>query len=112
MPVLSALATVAYSSFLPASQQPLEANGVTAHKANLRHDLIEFHKNLVEIESISGNEKAVGSWLASSLEAQGYSVEKQYLSKEPERFNLLAWPGSKRDARVLLSSHIDVVSTT
>ncbi|EME82928.1 uncharacterized protein MYCFIDRAFT_188143 [Pseudocercospora fijiensis CIRAD86] len=75
----------------------------------LAHDLISFHRDLVEIESISGNEKPVGDWLAKSLQAQGYNVEKQYLSRQPERFNVLAWPGDVRDAKVMLTSHIDTV---
>lgn len=79
---------------------------------SLTHDLIGFHKNLVDIESISGNEKAVGDWLTASLVDQGYHVEKQYLSKAPERFNVYAWPGHNRDAPVVLSSHIDTVSAS
>jgi acetylornithine deacetylase len=93
-------------------QRPLNAidRSVSANKLSLTHDLISFHKGLVEIESISGNEQAVGEWLAASLQSQGYTVQKQYLSKDPVRFNVLAWPGSQRDVKVLLSSHIDTVS--
>lgn len=80
------------------------------NKHHLTHDLVNFHKNLTQIESISGNEKEVGDWLAASLKSQGYNVEKQYVSKDPERFNVLAWPGKTRDAQVLLTSHIDTVS--
>lgn len=102
-----------FASHLPAIQEPLlsaaAAAGNGKNKLSLTSDLIAFHKNLTQIESISGNEKEVGNWLAHSLESQGYSVEKQYISKDPERFNVLAWPGSKRDAKVLLSSHIDTV---
>ena len=75
----------------------------------LTDDLIGFHKKLVEIESISGNEKAIGDWLSDALVSQGYHTEKQYLSKDPERFNVYAWPGHNRDAPVVLSSHIDTV---
>ncbi|KAM3414586.1 putative carboxypeptidase [Cercospora zeina] len=72
-------------------------------------DLVDFHKALVEIESISGNEKAVGEWLCESLVNQGYHAERQYVSKDPERFNIFAWPGHNRDPPVILSSHIDTV---
>jgi acetylornithine deacetylase len=82
----------------------------TADKLNLTHDLVAFHKGLVEIESITGNEQAVGEWLADSLQSQGYTVHKQYLSKDPVRFNVLAWPGSEKNAKVLVTSHIDTVS--
>ena len=98
------LAGVAAASLI---QEPLQA-----HKSYpiLTSDLIAFHKNLTQIESITGNEAAVGEWLVSSLKSQGYSVEKQYVEKHPARFNILAWP-SKRDAKVLLSAHIDTVRT-
>ncbi|KAI7689032.1 Zn-dependent exopeptidase [Hortaea werneckii] len=87
-------------------QEPLSTSA--AH-LSLTHDLISFHQNLTQIESITGNEKQVGEWLVSSLESQGYNVEKQQVSADPERFNVLAWPGKQRDAKVLLSSHIDTV---
>lgn len=96
-----------FASHLPALQEPLVSTG--KNKLSLTSDLIAFHKNLTQIESISGNEKEVGDWLADSLKSQGYNIEKQYLSKDPERFNVLAWPGKNRDAKVLLSSHIDTV---
>ncbi|KAJ8604674.1 hypothetical protein MRB53_041706 [Persea americana] len=79
------------------------------HDLHLTHDLFALHKNLTNIESISGNEQAVGEWLSASLESQGYHVEKQILAKDPLRFNVLAWPGKNRDARLILSSHIDTV---
>lgn len=76
----------------------------------LDHDLIAFHKNLTEIESITYNEGAVGKWLAESLESQGYNVEKQYVDRENDRFNVFAYPGTSGDTKVLVSSHIDTVS--
>lgn len=89
-----------------------------------KKSLLSFHKQLVNIESISGNEHAVGEFLESHLKAHNYTVEKQYvdplpiniLESEPEiskgqkqRFNLLAYPGESRQSRLLLSSHLDTV---
>lgn len=71
------------------AQQPLNLD-ITSKKLNLTHDLIGLHQALVQIESISGNEKEVGEWLASSLESQGYHVEKQVVEKDPLRFNVCA----------------------
>lgn len=88
-------------------QEPLQPE---KKHLSLTHDLIGFHKNLTQIESITGNEEGVGEWLVSSLQSQGYHVEKQYVTKKPARFNVLAWPGKEREAKVLLSSHIDTVS--
>lgn len=76
---------------------------------SLTEDLIGFHKNLTEINSITGKEEGVGEWLVNSLESQGYNVEKQVVDKNLARFNVLAWPGERRDTKVLLSSHIDTV---
>lgn len=99
-----------FATSLPGLQEPLVSSDAGKKKLSLTSDLIGFHKNLTQIESISGNEKEVGDWLAASLKSQGYNVEKQYISKDPERFNVLAWPGKNRDAKVMLSSHIDTVS--
>lgn len=76
----------------------------------LTHDLIDFHKNLTQVESVTGNEKAVGEWLASSLKDQGYHVEKQNVQTDPERFNVVAWPGKRGNAKLLVTSHIDTVN--
>jgi len=78
----------------------------TAERLQL-HDL---HKNLVNIESITGDEKAAGDWLAAYLESHGLAVEKQHVAKG--RFNVIARPRSGDDGttpRVLLTSHIDTV---
>jgi acetylornithine deacetylase len=106
--LLGSLLALGASTCLASVQEPLLS--VFGKKLTLKHDLIALHKNLTEIESISGNEKEVGEWLLASLHSQGYHVEKQIVEKSPERFNVLAWPGSKRDAKVVLSSHIDTVS--
>lgn len=101
------IAPLCFASSLPhSSQKPLTPS---KNKLLLGRDLVDFHKSLVEIESISGNEKAVADWLYDSLISQGYRAEKQYISEEPERFNVYAWPGNNRDPRVILSSHIDTV---
>lgn len=107
--LLAAFASVAHSSPALPSQEILRDDAAYKH-LDLTHDLFAFHKNLTQIESISGNEKEVGEWLVDSLTSQGYHVEKQLVSEDPLRFNVLAWPGSKRDAQVLVSSHIDTVS--
>ncbi|KXT15688.1 hypothetical protein AC579_135 [Pseudocercospora musae] len=104
---------VRQASLLQRSQQlrvPYIRRGyATLQNRWLAHDLVSFHRQLVEIESVSGNEKPLGEWLANSLQSQGYNVEKQYLPHQPERFNVLAWPGDVRDANVMLTSHIDTV---
>ena len=93
---------------LASSQQPLHAESSVKHLV-LTDDLIAFHKNLTEIESITYNEEAVGKWLVNSLESQGYHVEKQFVDEETGRFNIYAYPGDKAETELLVSSHIDTV---
>ncbi|KAK5002559.1 hypothetical protein LTR60_007076, partial [Cryomyces antarcticus] len=56
--------------------------------SHFNKDLLSLHKSLVEVESISGNELEVGTWLVRYLKEQGYTVEKQKVSEK--RFNVLA----------------------
>lgn len=89
-------------------QAPFLAQSSQRHLI-LHDDLIAFHKNLTDIESITYNEGAIGKWLASSLESQGYTVEKQYVDREADRFNVFAYPGETGETKILVSSHIDTV---
>jgi acetylornithine deacetylase len=67
-------------------------------------DLFELTRKLIDIPSITGDEAAVGRFLASHLEALGYEVERQEVASE--RFNILATLGTPR---VVLSTHMDTV---
>ena len=89
--------------------------------------LIDIHRSLIEIPSISGSEHDVGVYLMSVLERYDFTTQKQVVpssdnSTTSERFNILAWPNfghrhtnSKEDKkdihrhRMLVTSHIDVV---
>ena len=82
--------------------------------------LFSLHKSLVEIESISGNEYDVGTYLHDYLAKHNFTVERQYAHTYPDdldvlhgkrksRFNLLAYLGKSRNTRVLVTSHIDTV---
>lgn len=85
--------------------------------------LLSLHQRLVSIESITGNEYAVGKYLHAHLAKHNFTVEEQEVENSSEqadafeqaatktkpRFNLLAYPGSNRNTRVVLSSHIDTV---
>ncbi|KAG8624096.1 hypothetical protein KVT40_009072 [Elsinoe batatas] len=104
------LLSPAQAIHIPA-QQALELSSKLAisdfFASSRTNDLINLHKNLTEIESISGNELAVGKWLTQSLESQGYQVEAQEVAKD--RYNIFAWPGKNRNPRLLITSHIDTV---
>lgn len=110
----SLLASASSSLASPAQQlwgqSPLEVPSLAIHSSlPLSHDLIGLHRNLTSIESISYNELEVSKWLQSALKAQGYSTELQEVEKD--RYNVLAWPGKERNAKLLITSHIDTVGT-
>lgn len=111
--VTLAIAALTTATRLPISEVALYNDGqqpltnVVTKKLDLTQDLVGLHKNLTQIESMSGHEGSVGKWLESSLKSQGYTVELQEVGKD--RWNVLAWPGDKRDARLLITSHIDTV---
>lgn len=112
-----------YLSFLPlllglgASFDPyqlpleLQSSSINEHDGilhpNTRNALLDLHRKLVEFESITGNEEDVGKWLASFLKAQNLTVELQEV--ESKRYNVLAYPGEKRETEILVTSHIDTV---
>lgn len=90
-------------------QRPLLAD----EDAISKDPLLSLHRHLVEIESITGNEHEVGNYLLTYLSEHNFTVEEQEVksiaSGQKTRLNLLAYPGKKRNTRVLLSSHLDVV---
>ena len=82
--------------------------------------LLSLHQKLVEIESITGNEHGVGVYLHNYLIKHNFTVERQSVgtssddlnsrqSDKKPRFNVFAYPGEKRQTRVLVSTHIDTV---
>jgi acetylornithine deacetylase len=68
-------------------------------------NLFELTRTLIDIPSVSGEERGVGLFLASHLEGLGYAVELQEV--EAGRANVLAWRGA--GARLVLSTHMDTV---
>jgi len=115
MKFAAAICLAAISAFARATHIPLVDNAIGQHpivdnlasKSSRTNDLVALHRNLTEIESISDNEGKVGKWLEASLKSQGYHTELQEVGKD--RYNVLAWPGDKRNARLLITSHIDTV---
>jgi acetylornithine deacetylase len=67
-------------------------------------DLFNLTKELVSIESITGNEQRCGNFLHGFLEALGFRVEAQPV--EGGRANVLALRGNPE---VVLSTHMDTV---
>ena len=67
-------------------------------------ELFELTKTLVNIESITGNEKACGEFIAEYLAEHGFETTLQPV--EPGRFNVFATLGRPD---VVLSTHMDTV---
>ncbi len=70
-------------------------------------DPVSFTRSLIDIESISGNERAVGAYLAEQLALLDYRVEKMPCA--PERFNVFAVPKTDSHPEIVLSTHMDTV---
>jgi acetylornithine deacetylase len=70
-------------------------------------DVAAFTRQLVDIESITGNEAAVGDFLHRELGRRGFQPEK--IPVEGSRCNVLAtWPEQPRPA-IIFSTHMDTV---
>ena len=68
-------------------------------------NLFELTRKLIDIPSVTGDEKAVGEFLKEHLETRGYQVEMQEV--EADRFNIIATTGHL--PRVVFSTHMDTV---
>ncbi len=120
---------VAALAALPAAvgfqdQAPLNGHGKLhgaiadkQHAPSYRKALLDLHRNLVTIPSISGAELDVAQWLVDYLISRDFRADIQFVAPRDgtpdgaQRFNVLAWPGQYENPRprVLVSSHIDVV---
>jgi acetylornithine deacetylase len=76
-------------------------------------DPIALTRRLVDIESVTYNEGAVGAYLDTLLQERGFTVERTSVAQPPNsrytgpRFNLYAGNGEQPD--VVLSTHMDTV---
>jgi acetylornithine deacetylase len=70
-------------------------------------DVVTLTRQLVDIESISGNEAAVGNCLYGELCRLGYQTKK--MAVEGDRFNVYATSADHPDPEVVFSTHMDTV---
>jgi acetylornithine deacetylase len=70
-------------------------------------DVVGFTRQLVDIESITGNEGPVGNFLHQELTRMGYQAERT--SAELERRNVFATVPGHPQPNVVLSTHMDTV---
>jgi acetylornithine deacetylase len=71
-------------------------------------NLFELTRALIDVESVSGDEKRIGSFLFESLseDARKHGGRAERMAVEPERFNVYAEWG---EPQVTLSTHMDTV---
>lgn len=70
-------------------------------------DAVTLTRQLVDIESISGNESAVGNYLYGELCRLGYQTKK--MPVEGDRFNVYATSPDNPQPQVVFSTHMDTV---
>ncbi len=70
-------------------------------------DAVTLTRQLVDIESITGNEAAVGNYLYGELCRLGYQTKK--MPVEGERFNVYATSPDHSEPAVVFSTHMDTV---
>jgi acetylornithine deacetylase len=70
-------------------------------------DAVTFTRQLIDIESISGNEAAVGNYLYGELCRIGYQTRK--IAVEGDRFNVFATLPEQANPQVVFSTHMDTV---
>jgi acetylornithine deacetylase len=70
-------------------------------------DAITLTRQLVDIESITGNEAKVGNYLYGELLRLGYQVQK--MPVEGDRFNVYATSPEQPQPAVVFSTHMDTV---
>ena len=70
-------------------------------------DAVTLTRQLVDIESITGNEAAVGNYLYGELCRLGYQTKK--MPVEDNRFNVCATSPEQQHPAVVFSTHMDTV---
>ena len=113
----------------PQRQQQPPSPGASNVDDSRYKPLFALHRDLVNINSISGHEHAIAVYLETYLQGLNYTVERQNVDplaqvtfsyrepagsaeqqqQLPQRFNLLVHPPSHRRTPVLLTTHIDTV---
>jgi acetylornithine deacetylase len=104
------LLPVCYGDIVNYLQYPIQRISNDVLSSRHLSELLSLHESLVNIESISGNEREVAYWLRRYLANSGFHVELQEVEKD--RYNVLAWTNNVKNMKevdIVVSSHIDTV---
>jgi len=72
-------------------------------------DVVSLTRQLIDIESITGNESSVGQFLAQELRRLGYNVQVAVAEPERGRANVFATSPQEPKPAVVFSTHMDTV---
>ncbi|KAL6862501.1 hypothetical protein ACO1O0_002734 [Amphichorda felina] len=114
--LLWASGALCFDQQVPLNTHPLSPSP-SDDAPSYRGKLLELHKALVSISSISGLEMDIGYWLAEYFYEKGWTSISQTVPPRENtpaghiRRNVMAWPSHERQPhpKVLLTSHIDTV---
>src|SRR5258708_20726128 len=73
----------------------------------MRMDIVSLTRQLVDIESVTGNEGPVGRFLEQELQRLGYDARRMVV--EGERANVYATVPQEPNPFVVFSTHMDTV---
>jgi acetylornithine deacetylase len=80
---------------------------LVVYSFSISMDLFALTRQLVDIQSITGNEGPVGHFLAKELKQLGYNVQQTVA--EGERANIYATAPERPEPEIVFSTHMDTV---
>lgn len=104
---LYSLCSLAFYALASGSLSRHSQLSLIEHERNDDTLLLDLHRHLVEIPSISGSEHNVSLYLRDYLQDHGFTAELQPV--DDGRENVFAYLGDTRKTRILITSHIDTV---
>jgi acetylornithine deacetylase len=75
--------------------------------SSMRMDVVSFTRQLVDIESVTGNEGPIGHFLEQELRRLGYDARRMVV--EGQRANVYATSAQEPNPAVVFSTHMDTV---
>ncbi|KAI1501024.1 hypothetical protein F5X99DRAFT_220215 [Biscogniauxia marginata] len=71
--------------------------------------VVDLLRSLIDIDSTSEHEHAIGVFLADHMRSLGYAAERIAIAPSSARHNMYAYLGARREARLLVTAHMDTV---
>ncbi|ANB13669.1 peptidase family M20 protein [Sugiyamaella lignohabitans] len=81
----------------------------SASTLKVNQELLDLHRDLIQLKSVSGYEIDAAVYLQNYLESNNFTVELETVYGDSNRKNVYAYYGKERNTKALLTSHIDTV---